>query len=84
MNRQYDYLQPVPYETLLLDRLRELYVSHAPMPSRAGAPLTVGRFYRLYRAIQAEGYGRHAVTQAASVRRRDAPDADGTIDTQQS
>jgi hypothetical protein len=48
----------IGYETELLERLRELYLRHIPIPNLAGEPLTIEQFYRYYRYIKAEGYGK--------------------------
>ncbi len=56
MNQQQTQ-QEVAYETALLERLRELYLTRTPPPSSERAPLTINDFYRFYRYIKAEGYG---------------------------
>lgn len=50
----------IAYEHQLLERLRELFLAHIVLPSPAACPqvLTVNDFYRWYRYILAEGYGR--------------------------
>ncbi len=57
MNQQQTQ-EEVAYETALLERLRELYLTRMPLPTSEGTPLTINDFYRFYRFIKAEGYGR--------------------------
>jgi hypothetical protein len=57
MNQQYQVQRDGAYETAVLERLRELYLTHTPLPMRAGGALTLSDFYRCYRYIKAEGYG---------------------------
>ncbi len=57
MNQQ-QLQSDVAYETKILERLRELYLNHASLPNDEQAELTIHDFYRLYRYIKAEGYGR--------------------------
>ncbi len=45
------------YEDALIERLRDRYLSKTPLPGEDGTPLTLACFYRLYRAVLAEGYG---------------------------
>ncbi len=56
MNQQ-QLQSDVVYETKILERLRELYLNHTPLPTDKQAQLTIQHFYRLYRYIKAEGYG---------------------------
>jgi hypothetical protein len=57
MNQQHQTQCDEAYETVLLERLRELYLTRTPLPTSEEARLTIGDFYRLYRYIKAEGYG---------------------------
>jgi hypothetical protein len=55
MNQQ--QTQPeVAYETMILERLREFYLTRTLLPTNEGTPLTISDFYRFYRYIKAEGY----------------------------
>ncbi len=45
------------YADGIVARLTEHFLSSAPLPGYEDRPLTVARFYRLYRHIIAEGYG---------------------------
>ena len=49
--------QDTVYVDALIERLRECYVTRAPLPTAEAAPLTVTDLYRLYRYMLAEGYG---------------------------
>lgn len=51
------------YEHTIVERLREQYLSHAPLPGArdVSKSLTIEQFYRLYRYVCAEGYGHHDV-----------------------
>ncbi len=57
MNQQPQTQDDVTYERVILERLRELYLTRTPLPNESGTSLTIGDFYRLYRFIRAEGYG---------------------------
>ncbi len=57
MNQQYQVQRDGAYETAVLERLRELYLTHTPLPMREGVALTLSDFYRFYRYIKVEGYG---------------------------
>ena len=45
------------YSDAIVARLTEHFLSSASVPGYADRPLTVSRFYRLYRHVLAEGYG---------------------------
>ena len=47
----------VEHERKILDRLREVFLKHTPLPAGEKEHLTIDDFYRLYRHIKAEGYG---------------------------
>ncbi len=57
MSQQHQMQCDMAYETVILERLRELYLTRTPLPIDEEARLTIGDFYRLYRYIKAEGYG---------------------------
>ncbi len=56
MNQQQQTQREVAYEAMILERLRELYLTRFPLPTSEGASLNISDFYRLYRHIKAEGY----------------------------
>ncbi len=45
----------------LIDRLLELYLARAPVPGSDSLALSDAHFFRLCRALRAEGYGDAAV-----------------------
>ena len=50
----------VAYERQLLERLREFFLAHVtlPVPGEQPCVMSLNDFYRWYRYILAEGYGR--------------------------
>ena len=45
------------YVDALIERLLDLYLQRTPLPDADQKPLTVDRFFRVYRSVLAEGYG---------------------------
>ncbi len=45
------------YADALIERLLDLYLQRTPLPDAEQKPLTVERFFRIYRCVLAEGYG---------------------------
>ena len=45
------------YADALIERLLDLYLKRVPLPDAEQQPLSVERFFRIYRCMLAEGYG---------------------------
>jgi hypothetical protein len=57
MNQQQLTQRDTAYSEAIVERLREHYLAHTPLPGDEGKLLTIPLFYRLARYVMAEGYG---------------------------
>ncbi len=57
MNQQQLTQRDTVYSEAIVERLREHYLAHTPLPDDEGKPLTIPLFYHLVRYVMAEGYG---------------------------
>ncbi len=54
---QQHLLHASTYADALIERLLDLYLQRTPLLDAEQRPLTVERFFRIYRCVLAEGYG---------------------------